>query len=225
MEQEKALNLFEKINKVVEEVEIVAKKLVVSTGKGNSYKAVSEKDVKEVVRKAEIKNGIVSIPTYETVKNNEPENYIDNYNKERTRFRIEMICHLTIYDINKPNEKITISSYGTGIDASDKGCGKAMAYSLKYALMSAYKIPTGDDPDFDPSKETKMKIEKKKQEEKLKKEQTNNNTKISKAQKQNLLLVAQEKGKADDLIEMLKKANCKTIEDLSITLYNRILEV
>ena len=38
-------------------------------------------------------------------------------------------------------------SIADGLDPADKGSGKAMTYADKYALMKAYKIMTGDDPD------------------------------------------------------------------------------
>ena len=41
-----------------------------------------------------------------------------------------------------------------GIAPQDKGSGKAMPYADKYALMKAYKISTGDDPDQNASVET-----------------------------------------------------------------------
>lgn len=37
------------------------------------------------------------------------------------------------------------------MDAMDKAPGKAMTYADKYALMKAYKISTGDDPDQEAS--------------------------------------------------------------------------
>ena len=46
-----------------------------------------------------------------------------------------------------PSSFIDIVSYGDGVDTQDKAPGKAMTYSDKYALMKAYKIQTGDDPD------------------------------------------------------------------------------
>ena len=46
-----------------------------------------------------------------------------------------------------PADFIDIVSYGDGVDPQDKAPGKAMTYADKYALMKAYKIITGDDPD------------------------------------------------------------------------------
>jgi hypothetical protein len=64
----------------------------------------------------------------------------------------------TVYrfvDIDKPDDFIDITTYGDGIDSGDKAPGKAMTYGDKYALLKAYKIITGDDPDQTASEEGK----------------------------------------------------------------------
>ena len=40
---------------------------------------------------------------------------------------------------------------GYGIDPADKGIGKAISYSFKYALLKTFCLETGDDPDQDQS--------------------------------------------------------------------------
>lgn len=56
----------------------------------------------------------------------------------------------TVYrfvDMENPSDYIDIATYGDGVDSQDKAPGKAMTYADKYALLKAYKIITGDDPD------------------------------------------------------------------------------
>ena len=60
---------------------------------------------------------------------------------------------IRIVDIDKPSDYIDIESFGRGLDPGDKGFGKASTYARKYALLNAYKIATGEDPDKDKSKE------------------------------------------------------------------------
>ena len=57
-------------------------------------------------------------------------------------------------NIENPEEFIEITTYGDGIDTQDKAVGKAMTYADKYALLKAYKIITGDDPDQEHSPDT-----------------------------------------------------------------------
>jgi hypothetical protein len=64
----------------------------------------------------------------------------------------------TIYkfvNTEKPEEYIEIESFGDGVDPQDKAPGKAMTYSDKYALLKAYKIETGEDPDQTASQDLK----------------------------------------------------------------------
>lgn len=44
---------------------------------------------------------------------------------------------------------IDVASGGYGIDDQDKGVGKAISYAVKYALLKALGLETGDDPDED----------------------------------------------------------------------------
>ncbi len=58
---------------------------------------------------------------------------------------------LRIVNLENPQEYVDIESFGRGLDTGDKGFGKASTYARKYALLNAYKIATGEDPDKDPS--------------------------------------------------------------------------
>lgn len=67
--------------------------------------------------------------------------------------RIETIYRFV--NIEKPEEFIEITTYGDGVDSQDKAVGKAMTYADKYALLKAYKIETGEDPDQNASEPLK----------------------------------------------------------------------
>ena len=60
---------------------------------------------------------------------------------------------LRIVNLDKPEEYVEVESFGRGLDSADKGFGKASTYARKYALLNAYKIATGEDPDDTKSKE------------------------------------------------------------------------
>jgi hypothetical protein len=46
-------------------------------------------------------------------------------------------------------ETISFQSIGTGADSGDKAAYKAATGALKYALLTGFLIPTGDDPEAD----------------------------------------------------------------------------
>lgn len=149
------MNIFEKLLGIANELETVAKNLEVGTG-NSSYKAVGEADVLKAVKPLEKKYGVYSYPCHRLiVESGVLENEAIDYKtkekviKKNLYERIETTYRFV--NIEKPEEYIDIVSYGDGIDSQDKSVGKAMTYADKYALMKAYKIVTGDDPDQNPS--------------------------------------------------------------------------
>lgn len=153
------MNIYEKLLTIANELETVAKNLEVGTGK-NSYKAVGEADILKAVKPLELKYGIYSYPYHRVivesgVLENETIDYQthEKVTKKNLYERIETTYRFV--NIEKPEEYIDIVSYGDGIDSQDKSVGKAMTYADKYALMKAYKIVTGDDPDQNPSQPLK----------------------------------------------------------------------
>lgn len=145
------LNIFERLSAISIEITNVAKNLSVGVGK-SSYKAVGEADVLAAVRPLEAKHRVYSYPVdRKIVESGTIEN--TNYNgevKKQIFERIEVTYRFV--NMDNPNDFIDIKSYGDGIDSGDKSVGKAMTYADKYALLKAYKIITGEDPDQDESK-------------------------------------------------------------------------
>lgn len=158
MEETNGMNIYQKMSRITNELGAVAKNLTVGYGR-NSYKAVGEADVLDAVKPAEEKWGIYSYPasrrtiSVDTLSTSGTKT--DQYGKESSVERVQFIFRIeTTYrfvNIDNPAEYIDIISFGDGIDSADKAPGKAMTYSDKYALLKAYKIQTGDDPDKDPS--------------------------------------------------------------------------
>ena len=147
----KKMNIFEKLSAISLEITNVAKNLNVGVGK-STYKAVGEADVLAAVRPAEAKLRVYSYP-FERVIIDSGTVESTNYNGEVKKQIFERIeVTYRFINMDNPQEFIDIKSYGDGIDAADKSVGKAMTYADKYALLKAYKIITGDDPDQEESK-------------------------------------------------------------------------
>lgn len=145
------LNLFEKIQAVSNEIKNIEKNMQV--GKGQyAYKAVSDLDVVLAVKDAETKFKLVSIPVkQEMIKSEIVKSMKDNGNESINYVDIIKMI-LRIIDLESPKDFIEIESFGRGLDTADKGFGKASTYARKYALLNAYKIATGEDPDKDKEK-------------------------------------------------------------------------
>jgi hypothetical protein len=151
------MNIFQKMSAVTNELQTVAKNLVVSTGKNNSYKAVSERDIIDAVKPLEIKHGIYSYPFDRQIIESQTLDSESEYNgkvTKKTTFFSRIKTTYRFVNVEKPDEYIDMVTFAEGIDPQDKGSGKAMTYADKYALMKAYKISTGDDPDQNASEET-----------------------------------------------------------------------
>lgn len=151
------LNIFQRVAAITAELGTVAKNLNVSAGKG-SYKAVSERDIIDAVKPLEAKYRVYSYPSNRMIlesENLETEKTYNGNTTKSTTFFTRVQTEYTFVNIDKPEEKFTTIVFSEGIDPGDKGSGKAMTYADKYAVMKAYKISTGDDPDQEASEPAK----------------------------------------------------------------------
>lgn len=158
------MNIYEKMAAITAELQTVAKNMTVGTG-NNKYKAVSERDILDAVKPIEAKHGVYSYPaSREVLESNLLESesvYTDTKGNSTVTKKTTFMSRIkTVYrfvNVEKPDDFIETTTFAEGIDAQDKGSGKAMTYADKYALMKAYKISTGDDPDQTASEDTNYK--------------------------------------------------------------------
>ncbi len=148
------MNLWQRIHAVSTEVGRVAMTLAVDTGKDKSYKAVSINDVVDSLIPVMGKYRLVVVPGDKEIIEQSQITTTTQYG-ERSQFFIRLRAEFHIVNIDKPTEFITVSGYGDGIDSGDKATGKANTYARKYALIDAFNLSKGDDPDKDASQEYK----------------------------------------------------------------------
>lgn len=144
-------NIYQRMSAITSEISTVAKNLSVDAGK-SSYKAVSEADVLAAVKPIEAKHGVYSYPHHRTIVDS-GEMVSNTKYGERKQVFMRVATVYRFVNIDKPDEHIDIVTYGDGVDTQDKAPGKAMTYGDKYALLKAYKIQTGDDPDQNASED------------------------------------------------------------------------
>ena len=150
------MNIYEKMAGITADLNAVAKNLKVGEGK-SAYKAVGEADVLAAVKPIEAKYKVYSYPVSRKVIDSDVITTSKVYNgQESTSSKFFMRVETVYRFVNteKPDEYLDITTYGDGVDAGDKAPGKAMTYGDKYALLKAYKIITGDDPDQQYSEES-----------------------------------------------------------------------
>lgn len=149
------MNIYQKINEVMKNIEYLTKDDKVEFGT-TKYKAISEEKVTTAVREQLVKQGIVILPIEQQSSNKElirTDKSVNMLTEVHVKYRIQ--------NIDDINDYIEVESNGTGVDTQDKGVGKAMTYAYKYMLLRTFAIPTGEDPDKISSAETdeKMKTE------------------------------------------------------------------
>ena len=139
------MNIYQKMSAITKEISTVAKNLQVGEGK-NQYKAVGEADVLAAVKPIEVKHGVYSYPfNREIVESGEMVSTTKYGDRKSLYLRVKTVYRFV--NVDEPSEYIDITTYGDVVDSQDKAPGKAMTYGDKYALLKAYKIQTGDDPD------------------------------------------------------------------------------
>ena len=156
------MNIFQRMSAITNEINKVAKNLSVGTGK-SAYKAVGEADVLAAVKPAEEKYGVYSYPYDREIIETAILTTTSEWDGKVTEKKNQFLRMRTVYrfvNIDNKDEYIDITTFGDGVDSQDKAPGKAMTYADKYALLKAYKIITGDDPDQKYSDDMKDKEQK-----------------------------------------------------------------
>lgn len=148
------------ILKVMEDVENIEKGLSVGSGQA-SYKAVSDGDVRNALRKSMIKNGLVIVPTSVTAKTQ-----IDRWEEESQygkKMKQSVLTEATTKYllIHSSGEQLELAGYGHGVDSQDKSAGKATTYALKNTLLDTFLITKGEAEDTDATHSNDMAVPKK----------------------------------------------------------------
>jgi hypothetical protein len=133
-------SLVKKLAVVMQEVKYIQK---TGYNKFHNYKYATEADVNEKVREELSKQDVIMIPnmkshsirTHTTAKGN-------------TEYIVTVEVEFTFMD-GDSGETISFTVFGEGQDAGDKATYKGITGAQKYALMKAFMIPTGDDPEAD----------------------------------------------------------------------------
>lgn len=126
------LNIYQRLHAAMQDVSFVQKEEKKVNGQ---YTFVSHDAVTRVTREALMKHGVIYHPA--------------NMKASQDGNRTEVSLDLIFVNIDKPEDQIIVPSFGYGIDQQDKGPGKAMSYAVKYGLLKALALETGDDPEKD----------------------------------------------------------------------------
>lgn len=123
------LNIAQRINAAMADVDYIQKE----KKQGMNYTIVSHDAVTAKVRPILQKHGVVYYPRAMSV--------------EQVGNRTQAVFAVRFENIDDRSDFIDVETFGYGVDAQDKGPGKAMSYGVKYALLKVLGLETGDDPD------------------------------------------------------------------------------
>jgi len=143
-------NIAKAIIAVMNRVKGIEKNMQVGSG-NYGYKGVADQEVKKVIGDAMAANGLCILPIGVSGKT-EVSRWQDGNSNKQSVFTEVNTRYLLLHD---SGESIELEGYGHGVDAQDKGAGKATTYALKYTLLYTFLIPTGkiDDADMHNSNE------------------------------------------------------------------------
>ena len=135
-------NISKAIIKVMSEVKGMEKNSNVGSGR-NSYNGTKDQDVKEVFNEALERNGLCILPTAieeETELSRWEEETDFGLKQKQSVFTKVKTKYLLLHE---SGESIELAGYGHGVDAQDKGAGKATTYALKNCLLYTFLTPVG----------------------------------------------------------------------------------
>jgi len=139
MSEQPPRTLLQRINAVMKDVSYVQKdkSIDIKDKAGQrvvaSYKVVTHDMVTAAVRPALVEHGIYYYP--------------HTLDHQQNGNRTEMFITVRFVNIDDREDFIDVPCLGYGIDQGDKGPGKAMSYAVKYALLKALGLETGEDAD------------------------------------------------------------------------------
>lgn len=125
-------NIYQRLRDVMLEVKGINKE---SKKVNNQYTFVSHDAVARALHDPLAKNGIMMVPTVTELRQE----------GNRTVAKIDV----SFVNIDNPEDRISVTYWGYGIDNQDKGIGKAISYAVKYCLLKTFCLETGDDVEKD----------------------------------------------------------------------------
>lgn len=126
------LNIYQRINKVMQEVKYAQKDASVQ-----GYKAVTHDQVVATARQSFVKHGVVITPSQvhgnfdEAVNGSKMRLYTGGY-------------VISFVNMDKPGEKIDVTIEAHALDNGDKAPGKCLTYATKSAVLKVLWLETGE---------------------------------------------------------------------------------
>ena len=135
----KPLNIYQRINAVMQEIDYIKKDKKI-TGGGANYSAVSHDQVTAMVRDSLVKHGIVIYP--EQVRSEVL--VARDKSKDIAMMLYEGEYKIHFVNMDDGSDRVTVQIVGHANDNGDKAPGKAVTYATKSAILKVFAIETGE---------------------------------------------------------------------------------
>jgi len=133
------INIYQRINAVMKEVEYVQKDAAISGG-GVNYKAVTHDMVTAVIRKSMVEHGIVI-----QVEQLKSEMLITRDLEKGVKMHLYSGDYaVSFINIDNGEDRLTATINAHANDNGDKAPGKAASYAVKYAMLKTFTLETGE---------------------------------------------------------------------------------
>ena len=143
------LKLYQKMYAVMNESEAIEKSMTVGSG-NNSYKAVSEASMLNLIKPLFKKHKLIVFPIDGEISENvmiwEKTDTYKNTVSNNLRAITQLKVKYKIVDTESGENEILIG-FGNGADPQDKGAGKSSTYSFKNMLSKTFMLFSGEDTD------------------------------------------------------------------------------
>ena len=138
-------NLHQRLHAAMEEVKYIQKDSSIKLKSGRSFSVITHDAVTKKVRPALLKQGIVYYPI-EIIRTQ-----VGN--------RTDVDLKVRFANIENPGDFIDVPGIASAITNDDKGPGMAVSYAVKYALLKALGLETGEDADLATGEATTPKVD------------------------------------------------------------------
>lgn len=139
------LNLHARMLLVMKHIGFIPK-----TGTGpesqGSYAFARVEIIKDRVRDELVAHGVMPHASF-SGRDIQVLNGTDRNGNARTSILATVWGTMTFVNVDDPDDRFEVAMHGQGIDSQDKAVSKATTSADKYALLNAFQIPTGKDPD------------------------------------------------------------------------------
>ena len=142
------MNIYQKMNEAMKEVDKVFKGAKVSLGGNRSYNAVKHDDVTALLRPQMVKHGIVVSASEKHREINQITVIRKDYQGGGTYEAFEYMATVTVevsfINIDDPKDRHVVEMTAAGFDPSDKCFGKALSMAVKNAYLKNFMLESKD---------------------------------------------------------------------------------